>query len=301
MSNAMNARAERPSRRASALLVLGAALGVVLAAAGLAAPRGGSKALASDLVARVNGEPIRREDYARLLEALASDRREPLDDAARQHVLDRLIEEELLVQHGLALGLARHDRRVRADLTASVIASVVADYDDLQPSEAEALAFYDQHRDFFTRPGRLRLRQIFCRAATTGDAAAAEQRATTVVARLRAGEAFATVAAELGDAPLTPLPDALLPAAKLRDYLGPTVLRAALELDVGAVSEAVRSSSGYHVVQVVERQADSAPPLSEILSEVQAELRRRAGEDALRAYLDDLRARADVVVAQPLP
>ena len=52
--------------------------------------------------------------------------------------------------------------------------------------------------------------------------------------------------------------------------------------------------------QMVERQADSARALADIKPQVLAEYRRGAGERALRAYLDDLRARADVV-AVPTP
>jgi len=61
----------------------------------------------------------------------------------------------------------------------------------------------------------------------------------------------------------------------------------------------VRSGTGYHVLQVVERQADALPALDEIRPQVIAELRRRAGEQALRTYLDELRASAVVVVAEP--
>jgi len=49
------------------------------------------------------------------------------------------------------------------------------------------------------------------------------------------GEAIDAVQASLGDPPLAPLPDTLLPPAKLRDYLGPTALRTALELDVAII------------------------------------------------------------------
>jgi len=52
---------------------------------------------------------------------------------------------------------------------------------------------------------------------------------------------------------------------------------------------------------VVERQPDAEPPLADIRPQVVAEFRRRAGERALRAYLDELRANADVVLAEPLP
>ena len=104
----------------------------------------------------------------------------------------------------------------------------------------------------------------------------------------------------VGDPELAPLPDVLLPPAKLLDYLGPTALRTALALEPGAVSDPVRSATGYHVLQVVEREAEWVPPREEIGDEVVAEYRRRRGERALRAYLDGLRARADVEIAPSL-
>jgi hypothetical protein len=290
------------SRRGSVLLALGAAAGVVIAALGLVGPgRNAGAALPRGAVARVNGEIIGAEDYQRVVAALGSDRRDGVDDTQRRHVLDRLIDEELLIQRGLELGFARHDRKVRGDLSAAVIASVVSEYEDLQPSAAELQAFYDQHRDFFTQPGRLRLQQVFCKVATPEDAPAALERAREASRRLRAQEPYDAVRRDWGDAELSPLPDALLPPAKLLDYLGPTALQASLALGAGEVSDPIRSGTGYRVLQVVERQPDTTPPLAEIEPEVRAEFRRRAGEQALRAYLDDLRSRADVAVAPTLP
>jgi parvulin-like peptidyl-prolyl isomerase len=283
-------------------LVLGAGLGVGLAAAGLVTSgRGVAPLLADNAVARVNGEPIRIEDYQLVLTALAQDKRDPLAEADRQRVLDRLIDEELLVQRGLELDMPRRDSRVRKDLTAAVIDAVVTEVGDAQPSEDELQRFYDEHRDFFTAPGRLRVRQVFCRVASGAEASAALDRAQQAVRRLRAGEDFATVRIACGDREPLPLPETPLPPAKLVEYLGPTAARAALSLDVGAVSEPARSSGGWQVLQVVEREPDTVPPLAEIKSQVAAEFRRRAGERALRAYLDDLRARAQITRASKLP
>jgi parvulin-like peptidyl-prolyl isomerase len=286
-------------RRPLVLLVLGALTGAGLAAAGLTASAH-SGALPAGVVARVNGEAIRSEDYARLVQALASDKRDPLIVDDRRRMLDLLIDEELLVQRGLGLGLARHDRRVRGDLISAVVDGIVSDVSERQPGDDELRLFFDANRDFFAGPGRLRVRQVFVRSTTPSDPAALA-RATQAAARLRAGEPFATVAAELGNPPLSPLPDAALPPAKLRDYLGPTALRVALELAVGAVSDPVRSGTGYHVLRVEERLADAQPALADIRPQVVAELRRRAGEQGLRAYLDELRANADIAVVEPPP
>ena len=287
--------------RGSVLLAIGAGAGIALAATGLVASgvtRG--RGLPPGAVARVNGALLRADDYTRSLDALERDRRGGAEPADRRFVLDRLIDEELLVQRGLELGLARQDARVRRDLTAAVIDAVVTEHEDGTPPDADLEAFYRRERDFFARPGRLRVRQLWCRADTAADAPSAEARARAAAASLRAGEDFAGVRARLGDPEIAPLPDALLSPAKLLDHLGPTALRAALELEAGAVSDPVRSATGYHVLQVVEREAEWVPPREEIADEILAEYRRRRGERALRAYLDGLRARADVEIAPSL-
>jgi parvulin-like peptidyl-prolyl isomerase len=285
-------------RRPTVLLAGGAVLGALLAAAGLTASTG--SALPPDAVALVNQSPIRTEDYMQMCAAVAGDRRAPLEAADRQHVLDRLIDEELLVQRGLALDLPRLDRRVRADLTQTVIDGIAAEANAREPGEEELRAFFEAHRDAFAGPGRLRVHQVFIRVTAPSDPAALA-RADQAAQRLRRGESIDAVQAALGDPPLAPLPDSALPPSKLRDYLGPTALRTALELDVGEVSDPVRSGTGYHVLQVVERQPDSAPHLEDVRPQVVAEFRRQASEQALRTYLDELRAGADVQVREPLP
>ncbi len=292
-------------RRAQWLLALGAALGLATAAGSLlygrqATPGG----LRSETAAQVNGVPILTNHFLRAVEGLASDRREPLSEADRRHVLNRLIEEELLVQHALELGLAQRDRRARSYLVSAVLDSIVASTDGYSPGPSEVEAFYAENGDYFARPGRLRVRQVFVSLPPAADderATDARARAQKAAERLRAGDDFERVARELGDAEIAGIPDTPLPPAKLREYLGPTLLRAAQALHEGEVSAPIPSPQGVHVLWMVEKQDANSPPLSEVEAEVRSEMKRRAGDRALRESLDDLRARADVVVAEPLP
>jgi parvulin-like peptidyl-prolyl isomerase len=292
-------------RRALVLLGAGAVLGLAFAAFGLMrdAPGGmiGPGGLAPDAIASVNGEPVRLEAYERAVQALASDRRSPLGDAEKRHVLDRLVDEELLVQRGLELGFARHDRRIRGDLVSAVIQLVVQQAEASEPDDDEVERFYRENRDYFARTGRLRVQQILVRARPSEDEADARRRAEQAVERLRAGEAFETVDEALGDPQVAPLPADLLPATKLREYVGPTAARAALALQAGEVTDPVRSASGFHVLRLADLEEGRVPPLSEIEAGVRAELVRRAGDEALRGYLDELRERADLRVADELP
>ena len=258
---------------------------------------GGRPALEPDpaAVARVNGTPIGAREFEQAVERLAEDKRSALDDAERAHVLDRMIEEELLVQRGVEIGLLQSDRAVRAAVVSALIDAVVADASSAQPGEAELRAFYAQNAGYFARPSRLHVRQIFFRAGPD-----ALERAEAARARLEAGEDFAALRAS-SDPDLSGLPDAPLPPGKLRDYLGPMLASAAAELKPGDTSRPLVTPAGVHLLRLVTAEGPVEPGFESVRAQVDAELRRRAGDRALRDYLDELRASAEVSLAPGAP
>jgi parvulin-like peptidyl-prolyl isomerase len=280
---------------------MGALVGLVAAAVGLGlhAPR--SAAFPDGAVATVNGAPVRSAEYERAVGALAADRRAPLGEGDRRFVLDRLVDEELLVQRALELGLVRSDRRARSDLVSALVDSVVADASQREPDAAELRAFYQDNRDWFAQPGRIRVRQIAVAGPPTRDDAMGLARAQEAARRLRAGEDFGEVERALGDPAVAPVPDDLLPAAKLGQYLGASALAATDALAPGAVSDPLHVAGGWSVLVLAEREPARTPALSDIGDSVRAELRRRAGDTALRRYIEELRRRAEIRVAGTLP
>lgn len=249
------------------LLRAGLIAGIVAAAAGVLVQPG--DALPEQAVARVNERLILRDAWLRAVASVASERRTPLTEADRRHILDRLIDEELLVQHGVALGLVEQDRRLRGQLVSDVVAAAAAD--SAQPEdEAELRRFYAEHRAFFTPPARLR------------------------VAAYRVGadgshEVFTP-----------PVPDVLLPPAKLRSYLGPALTQAALRLQPGERSVPLRLGDRDAFVEVLEHEPGAAPPFEDIADAVRAEYRRRRDEDALRKLLTELRESGAVIARKDL-
>lgn len=279
------------------LLLAGAVLGLALSAFGLlgsgvadhGAAAGG---LAEDEAARVGERVIRRVDYERMLAGVERDLRNPIDDATRRRVLERMIDEELLVQQALALDLAAADRRMRGELVSSLVDSLVAEADAAPPSDAEVEAHYGANRDFFARPGRLRVQALFFARRAAGDAL--RERVDAARRRLEAGESVEGVEAALADRRIAAVPDALLPIAKLRDYLGPNVVEALARLEPGAWSEPIDGGDGMTLVRIVEREATQTPPLAEVAGLVRRDLVRQRGDAALRRYLEGLRERTPI-------
>ncbi|HUP93215.1 MAG TPA: peptidylprolyl isomerase [Solimonas sp.] len=241
------------------LLLLGLAAGAAGAALNLAGPRTGA-ALPADAVARVGERLILRDDWQRAIDAVASDRRTPLTDMDRQAILDRLVDEQLLVEHGLALGLAEHDRRVRGDLVSAVMFAATTGRQPAQPDDEALQAFYRDHAELFAQPPHLRV------AAWRIDASGARR-------------PF-----------MPPVPDALLPPAKLQAYLGPTLTAAALHIAPGSQSAPIASGNGLVVLELRERQDAPAADFAALREQVLAEYRRQADEAAVRELLAQLRS-----------
>jgi parvulin-like peptidyl-prolyl isomerase len=280
------------------LLAAGAAAGLGLASAGILEPGLSRRDLPADAAAEVNGVVVRRARYERALSALARDRRQPLREQDRHFVLDRLIEEELLVQRAVDLGLDKSDPLVRNTLVSAMIETIVSGIGQHEPDTREVEAFYQENRDYFARVDRFWVRQLRFPIGSGAGAFASEQEALETAAeathRLRGGERFAELAHELGSLSAVPLPDGLLPAAKLREYLGPSLALRATELPTGEISDPIRGDSAYYVLQMRERISSPPLALADVESQVRAEMRRRAGDESLRSYLERLREDASI-------
>ena len=71
--------------------------------------------------AEVNGSEITRVNYQRALALVSKDRREPMELADRQLVMQRLVEAELLVQFATQNNLTRLNPRLRSAILRSLV------------------------------------------------------------------------------------------------------------------------------------------------------------------------------------
>jgi hypothetical protein len=261
------------------LLAAGALVGLVCAAFGLLEFKS-TAGLPEYAAARVNDTVISKQSLGEALSRLQHDSRDPLDSSDEEWVLSRLIEEELLVQHGLALGLAVSEHNVRAAIVQSLITAATAEASSSMPDDAELEAFYTANRALFVASPAVALR-----VWTTTDAALA--------AAVVAGESGLQ---SKGLERVRGLPESMMPMSKIRDYLGPTLAgRISRRQQAGLFSETVADK--LYVVQVLELEEPKPAPFASIRGEVLARYRQDLADRALREYIDLLRQRAAVVIA----
>ena len=263
-------------------LVVGAAIGLTAAAWGILRQSTAPADLPDSAVASVNETLIARDIYERALTRVTT----PESQDTRAAILNRLVEDELLVQRGVELGMTESDSEVRAAIVNSMVASVTAEADAANPEDDVLLQYLADNQARFSYTAALSVD-----AWQTND----EPVAQDFVTRLRADEdvtAFESIET------IPDMPTGLAPTESLRDFQGPAITAAAAEMPIG--SSAVFARRGrWLVVRVNEKENAVISDLDPIRNRVLLDYRRNLADQMLTDYLDGLRQRADIRVIQP--
>jgi peptidyl-prolyl cis-trans isomerase C len=124
----------------------------------------------------------------------------------------------------------------------------------------------------------------------------AEEKAIELKALIDGGADFALLAAEHGtDGTATQGGDL---GWFVKSDMVPEFANAAFAMEVGAVSDPVKTDFGWHIIKLEERRARPAPAIEEVGEELMGEIIQQAQI----AIVDELRAKANIVMPElPLP
>ena len=233
-----------------------------------------------DVLVWVNQHPVTAKQMAFVTRRLEQGSVDALSAESRQRILELLIDEELLLQRALSLGISREDPGLQEQLVQAVIDRVVTNFLSAPVDEQALLAFYRQHRSVFESPRRVAVSAL--RFPTLEDAK------RTRLSLLATGQPLADTAL------LSYLPSSPLPAHMLRRYLGITLANMAMELDAGEVTDPVPRLDGFYLVHVRHVKPAFVPEFEAVKEEVKAEYLRRGRDKALEKTLATLWISANV-------
>ncbi len=248
-------------------------------------------AMAQEPLATVNGVPITQAQIEAARGEIAGAIPAQVPPEQRDgFVLDFLVDAELLAQDASAQGLdqtkaygARLEQLRKRALMEEALAANLA----TAVTEEGLRAFYDEQVASAPAQQEVRARHILVET---------EEEAQAVVERLEAGEDFEALADEL-----TIDPSGKGSGGDLgyfgRGRMVPAFETAAFDLEPGGVSAPVQSQFGYHVIKSEDRR-DIAPPAFET---VKGQIREVLNRQAQQAYIERLRAGAEIDRADPVP
>jgi len=247
-------------------------------------------------VARLGNQQVSPDELQALLAAVPPQTREQLRgnrEALERWIRSRLAEKAVLEQADAQGWAQRPDvlRQTRAATEQIVfrdylqsVSKVPADY----PSAAELQQAYDAGKANWQTPALYRVSQIFLGVNEPQNLEAVRKQATELSKKAQATPAdFAALAKEFsqdrltaergGDTGLQPL-----------QQLVPEVRGAVARLKVGAVSDPVQSSAGFHVIKLTEQQPARTATLDELRDQLTQALRAQRQEQIAQAYLDGM-------------
>jgi len=263
-----------------------AALGALIAVA-FAVP---APAQENEVVARVNGAEITRDDVAAAIQELPPEYRQMPVEALWEPMLNQLIERKLIVAAAKAEGIDQSEayREQMASLSEQVLQQLYMQSEvDGAVDEAEVEAAYEGWAADYAASGageEVRARHILV---------GTEEEAQALVARLEAGEDFAELAMETSTGPSGPEGGDL--GWFRRGDMVPEFEEAAFALQSGELSGPVQSPYGWHVIKLEERRTGAVPGFEEIAPQLRSDLAR----EAIYAELDRLRAAAEIEILEP--
>ena len=207
----------------------------------------------------------------------------PVQDRDKQ-LLQRLIDDELILQRAEELGILQADPGIRKLLARSAIDTVVRESQAVLIKEPELIAFYNDHQAVFQQPQRITLQ-----AAQFDDVEMANISRNAVLL----GDSLKKTVSLRGGK-ILPIPASPLPKHMLIRYLGISLTDLALGLSATQISQPIVQGDNIYLLQVIENQPATLMPFEQVRETVMTELVSRQRRDSLTTTLEELKQTASI-------
>jgi peptidyl-prolyl cis-trans isomerase C len=239
------------------------------------------------VVARVNGAVITAGEVALAVEDLTAQYPSLPAERQRQVALEFLVEVKLAAQAALGAKLDASDDFARKLLYAKeriLMERLLQNEGQKATSEPALKRYYDEQIAQLKPVEEVRARHILVES---------EDEAKKIAARLKAGEDFARLAAELSKDPGSGKEGGDL-GYFTKERMVPEFAEAAFLLAKGEVSAPVKSDFGWHVIKQEDKRPRAAPPFEQVKERLSSALANKAQTD----FIAKLREGAKIEVLE---
>jgi len=238
---------------------------------------------ADPAILSLGDQAVRRSEFERHVMNLEQ-QGGPLDPTVRAALLDRFLEERVVVLEARARGLV--SAQGTPDQEEAAARKLLADegVSGVEVKDEEVAAYFEAHRSELQSPETVALRQIL--VPTMNEARDVRRRL------LKDPRSFPALAQTLSRAPEASAGG--LMGSFTRGQLPPELDKAAFALSAGQISEPVQTAFGFHVLRLDAKQPSREPALEESRDEIRSRLRREKVDGKIQQFVAGLMARAKV-------
>ena len=242
-----------------------------------------------DTLVTVNGYPITQSALRNAEKRIQPNSSDPMNPDDREVLLQRLIDDELMLQHAEDLGIFTTDPGIRKLLVRSSVNSIIEDSRSEPISDEQLRTFYEDHKSVFQRPSRIGLKV----ASFLNPEMAKDTREI-----IKKEVPFEVAIAETKTGELINIPSSLIPEHVLRRYLGSKLTAVALSLSENQISSPITIDEFTYLIYVLAKEPEQQLSFDDSRLQVKSEYRSRHRQNALTNALTRLRKHADIRVDQ---
>lgn len=255
------------------------------------------------VLAEISGEKITVADFVAELESLPPYLRNRYKTSrAKEKLLEQMVTRRLLYKQALKEKVDQdpefkrelEDDRVKR-ITRRLLDKHVPRKQDV--TEEEMQKYYDEHPDEFSTPEQIRARHILIKVsanAPENEVAEARTKIEGILRQVRDGSDFAQVARDTSEGPTRSKGGDL--GFFPRGRMDKAFEDAAFALEVGQISDIVRSRFGFHVIKLEEKKAPEEKKYDEVKAQIKRKLRPMKQQDTYQSFIDGLKSEFKVTV-----
>ena len=269
----------------SKLLLLASIIGTLLAIYSIMDSNKNYSSLPDNVAAVVNDKIIPSERYQTVIQLIKNDKRDDLTDIDRKMALERIIEEELLVQYAYQNGFLEADDLLRKSIVRSVVDSIAEQSISVIPNEKTLRDFYQDNLPLFTIDEQFRIVILSSQNGSDINAGKIIWQDSYDIPLLMN---------EIGSIKKLEISSDFISKYRLGTLIGPLLRDVVLSLKLGETSEPLETIYGYSIVTLIDKKGQVIPDFKEINEIVLQEYKRRQRETILNDLLSDLKRQSDI-------
>jgi peptidyl-prolyl cis-trans isomerase C len=301
----------------------------------LAAPPKPMPAQLPDVLAKVNGEAVKKEDFDRMIHTIEARAGQPIPPDRRNEImrgaLDQLVVYTLLSQESKTRGIKVEDAEIEAKMgqlksqfpTQEAFDKALKDrgmtLDSLRkdarvdlsvtklmdtevaalpgPSDLDARNFYDKNPDKFKEDESVRASHILIRVDEKADAASKKKARAEIDAVLKQAKAGADFAALAKEHSQD---GSAAQGGDLNYFPKGQMVQpfndVAFSLKKGEMSGVVTTQFGYHIIKVIDHKPGRVVPFEEAAQQIKQVLSEQKKQQRVEAFIDGLKKKSKIEV-----
>ena len=269
----------------SKLLLLASIIGTLLAIYSIMDSNKNYSSLPDNVAAVVNDKIIPSERYQTVIQLIKNDKRDDLTDIDRKMALERIIEEELLVQYAYQNGFLEADDLLRKSIVRSVVDSIAEQSISVIPNEKTLRDFYQDNLPLFTIDEQFRIVILSSQNGSDINAGKIIWQDSYDIPLLMN---------EIRSIKKLDISSDFISKYRLGTLIGPLLRDVVLSLKLGETSEPLETIYGYSIVTLIDKKGRVIPDFKEINEIVLQEYKRQQRETILNDLLSDLKRQSDI-------